>query len=462
MSDLLIAGGKVFGPDGPIDTDVHVAGGVITHVESGRSAPAGATVIDARGMYVLPGAIDAHVHSRDPGFPEKEDFGTLTAAAAMGGVTTVLDMPNTVPAVDAAGVLESKAALARPKARVDFGLWAMIRASSTPDQLEALAEAGAVGFKAYLGYSFSRSRKQVLQTADADDPDIEGPPDYGTLARLAPVVAALGLPLAIHAEDPTVLAAFRRPLETYGDLLDARPDEAEAVAISAAAAIANESGLHLHVVHLSSALGLRAAEAAMRIDTRMTLETCPQYLWLTDRDFGRLGTAMKVFPPVRTAADREALVEAAGKGVIRIVATDHAPHTDEEKARPFEEAPSGSPGVQTLYVSCLELAKRLGDESLAPRWVSEGPAALAGLQESKGAIVAGFDADLVIADPNGKTEVRPALMRSRQRHGALDGKEFSFAIRDVFLRGQAVVRHGKRIGAAAGRMVRPARSHVRA
>jgi len=200
----------------------------------------------------------------------------------------------------------------------------------------------------------------------------------------------------------------------------------------------------------------------MRIDTRMTLETCPQYLWLTDRDFGRLGTAMKVFPPVRTAADREALVEAAGKGVIRIVATDHAPHTDEEKARPFEEAPSGSPGVQTLYLSCLELAKRLGDESLAPRWVSEGPAALAGLQESKGAIVAGFDADLVIADPNGKTEVRPAFMRSRQRHGALDGKEFSFAIRDVFLRGQAVVRHGKRIGAAAGRMVRPARSHVRA
>ncbi|HEV2028345.1 MAG TPA: dihydroorotase family protein [Candidatus Dormibacteraeota bacterium] len=462
MTDLLLTGGMVYGPDGPVDADVHVAGGVITHVEPGRTAPAGATVIDASGMYVLPGAIDAHVHSRDPGFPDKEDFGTLTAAAALGGVTTVLDMPNTVPAVDAAGVLESKAALARRKARVDFGLWAMIRSSSTSDQLEALAEAGAVGFKAYLGYSFSRSRKQVLQTADADDPDIEGPPDYGTLARLAPVVAALGLPLAIHAEDPTVLAAFRRPLETYADLLDARPDEAEAVAISAAAAIAKESGLHLHVAHLSSALGLRAAEAAMRIDTRMTLETCPQYLWLTDHDFARLGTAMKVFPPIRTAADREALVQAAANGVIRIVATDHAPHTDEEKARPFEQAPSGSPGVQTLYLSCLELAKRLGDESLAPRWVSEGPAALAGLHETKGAIAPGFDADLVIVDPNRKTKVRPSLMRSRQRHGALDGQEFSFAVRDVFLRGQALVRDGKRIGGSAGRMVRPARSHVRA
>ena len=311
--------------------------GVITHVETGGTAMAGATVIDARGMYVLPGAIDVHVHSRDPGFPQKEDFGTLTAAAAMGGVTTVFDMPNTVPAVDTAGVLESKAALARPKARVDFGLWALVRSSSTSEQLEALAGAGAVGFKAYLGYSFSTSRKQVVQLPDANDPDLEGPPDYGTLARLAPVVASLGLPLVIHAEDPTVLAAFRRPLETYSDLLESRPAEAEAVAISAVAAIAKESGMHLHVAHLSSALGLRAAEDAMRIGIQLTLETCPQYLWLTDQDFGRLGTAMKVFPPIRTAADREALVEAAAKGVIRIIATDHAPHTDEEKSLPFEQ-----------------------------------------------------------------------------------------------------------------------------
>jgi allantoinase len=462
LTETLIRGGTVYGPEGPREADVHVTDGVITRVEGGGVTPAGATVIDARGMYVLPGAIDVHVHSRDPGFPEKEDFGTLTAAAAAGGVTTVLDMPNTVPAVDTAGVLEAKAALARRKARVDFGLWAMIRSSSTAEQLEALAEAGAVGFKAYLGYSFSRSRKQVLQTVDADDPDIEAPPDYGTLARLAPVVARLGLPLAIHAEDPTVLAAFSRPLETYGDLLDSRPDEAEAVAISAATAIAKESGLRLHVAHLSSALGLRAAEDAMRTGTQLTLETCPQYLFLTDEDYARLGNVMKVFPPVRTRTDRDALVEAAAKGVIRIVATDHAPHTDDEKARPFEQAPSGSPGVQTLYLSCLELARRLGDESLAPRWVSEGPAALAGLQETKGAIAPGFDADLVIVNPNRTTRVRPALMRSRQRHGALDGQEFSFAVRDVFLRGQAVVRDGKRVGRAAGRMVRPARARVRA
>jgi allantoinase len=447
----------VYGPDGPLDADVHVTDGVITGVDAGGVTAGGVTIIDARGMYVMPGAIDVHVHSRDPGFPEKEDFGTLTAAAAMGGVTTVLDMPNTVPAVDAAGVLEAKAALARPKARVDFGLWALVRSSSTEDQLEALAAAGAVGFKAYLSYSFSTSRKQVLQTSDADDPDLEGPPDYGTLARLAPAMARLGLPLAIHAEDPAILSAFRRPLETYSDLLESRPAEAEAVAISAAAAIARECGVNLHVAHLSSALGLRAAQDAIRIGTRLTLETCPQYIWLSDQDFGRLGTSMKVFPPVRTAADRDALVEAAANGVIRIVATDHAPHTDEEKALSFERAPSGSPGVQLLYLSCLELALGLGDVSLAPRWVSEGPAALAGLQQTKGAIAIGFDADLVIVDPNRKTQVRPALMRSKQRRGALDGKEFGFAVRDVFLRGRAIVRDGKLTGRASGRMVRPAR-----
>jgi len=456
LTDLLIKGGSVYGPDGPIDADVLVTDGVITRVDASGSPPAGATVIDARGMYVMPGAIDAHVHSRDPGFPEKEDFGTLTAAAAMGGVTTVLDMPNTVPAVDVAGVLESKAALARPKARVDFGLWGLVRSSSTEDQLEALAAAGAVGFKAYLGYAFSTSRKQVLQSADTDDPDLEAPPDYGTLARLGPAMARLGLPLAIHAEDPAILSAFRRPLETYADLLESRPAEAEAVAISAAAAIARDCGVKLHVAHLSSALGLRAAQDAMRTGVRLTLETCPQYLWLSDEDFPRLGTFMKVFPPIRTAADREALIQAAANGVIRIVATDHAPHTDEEKARPFGEAPSGSPGVQSLYLSCLELARRLGDVSLAPRWVSEGPAALAGLQEMKGAIAPGFDADLVIVDPNRTTLIRPAMMRSRQRRGAFDGMDFRFGIRDVFLRGRAIVRDGKLTGRASGRMVRPA------
>ena len=428
--------------------DVLVNDGVITRVEPGLTSSG--QVVNANGKYVLPGAVDVHVHSRDPGFPEKEDFGSLTAAAAAGGVTVVLDMPNTVPGVDSAGVFEAKSALAHSKARVDFGLWGLIRSSSTPEQLEGLAAAGAVGFKAYLAYSFSLSRKQVLYSPGVDDPDLEPPADYGTLARLAATVAHLGLPLTIHAEDPTVLAAFRRPLLNYDDLLDSRPPEAEAVAISAAAAVARESGVHLHIAHLSSALGLQAAEDAMRNGTSLSLETCPQYLLLTNRDFDRVGVAMKMLPPIRTEADREALVDGLHRGVIAMVSTDHAPHTDEEKSRDLEEAPAGSPGVQTLYLSCLGIAKDLGDVWLAPRWVSQAPAAFAGLENSKGAIAPGYDADIVVVDPNAITRVRPDEMRSRQRHGALEGRQFDFAIEEVFLRG---VPAG---GPPRGRMVRPA------
>jgi len=452
LTELLIKGGTVYTPDGPRHADVHVSDGAIVRVEPGLAIGPDGREIDVNGMYVLPGAVDVHVHSRDPGFPEKEDFATMTAAAAAGGVTVVLDMPNTVPAVDSAGVLESKAALARSKAQVDFGLWGLIRSSTTPEQLEAMADAGAVGFKAYLAYSFSLSRKQVLYSPEDEDPDLESPADYGTLARLAPVVAALGLPLAIHAEDPTVLAAFRRPLLTYDDLLESRPPEAEAVAVSAAATVARESGAHLHIAHLSSALGLQAAEDAMKVGTSLSIETCPQFLLLTAQDFDHVGSAMKMLPPIRGAADREALVGGLKRGVISVVSTDHAPHTDEEKSRRFEEAPAGSPGVQTLYLSCLQLAKDLGDVWLAPRWVSQAPADLFGLSRSKGAIAPGFDADIVIVDPRGKTRVRPEHMRSRQRHGALEGKEFDFSIQSVFLRGEPFAPGGK----ARGRMVRPA------
>lgn len=454
-SDLVFRGGTVYTPAGPREVDVHVSGGVIVGIGEEVSGPDGARVVDIRGKWLLPGAIDVHVHSRDPGFPDKEDFGTLTAAAAAGGVTTVVDMPNTVPGVDSAGVLESKAALARPKARVDFGLWGLVRSSSTSAQLEGLASAGAVGFKAYLGYAFSLGRKQVLYTPDLDDPDLEAPPDYGTLARLAPTLAALRLPLVIHAEDPGILTAFRRPFQDYADILAARPPEAEAVAISAAASVAGQAGFQLHVAHLSSELGLKAALEAVRAGCPLTLETCPQYLWLSDEDFGRLGTAMKVFPPIRTTADRGALVQGLASGDIGIVATDHAPHTDAEKARTLEDAPSGSPGVQTLYLSCLELARRLGDPWMAPRWVSEAPARLIGLGGRKGAVVPGYDADLVVVDPNGRTVVRPERMLSRQHHGDLDGLAARYAIRGVYVRGTLVAQGGRVRGRPAGRMVSP-------
>ena len=406
---------------------------------------------------MLPGAVDAHVHSRDPGLPDKEDFGSLTAAAAAGGVTTVVDMPNTVPAVDGPEVFAEKAAGAARRALVDFALWAAIRSSTEPAQIAALAEAGAAGFKAYLGYAFRLRERQIVYTAEPGGEGLEAAPDYWTLAALAPAIRDRGLPLAVHAEDPGVLRRFARPLTTYADLLAARPALAEAIAIAALGAISCETGLAVHVVHVSSRAGLRAALEARQGGANVTLETCPHYLWLTGDDYERLGPAMKVFPAVRTADDQAALRQALRQGDVDLVATDHAPHADAEKVeRTLDEALPGSPGVEMLYLSCLELARAWGDAGAAARWASEGPARMLGIFPRKGAISPGSDADLVLVDPHACTEVSAERLHSRQRHSALEGRRFGSALRAVYSRGELVAKDGEP-AATEGRgiLVRP-------
>lgn len=454
---MVVRGGTVVTPAGLREADVAVAGERIAAVDRGLAG--GREEVDARGMLVLPGGIDAHVHGRDPGFPEKEDFGSLTAAAAAGGITTVVDMPNTVPAVETAAVLREKAERASGRALVDFALWGLLGSRSTAADVEGLLDAGAVGLKAYLGYAIRRATRQVVYTPDLDDPDLEAPADYGAVARLAPDLARRGAPLAAHCEDPSVLRAFQRPLRSYGDLLAARPALGEAVAIAALGVISQRTGLEVQVVHLSSGLGLAAARDAGRAGARLVLETCPQYLWLTDEDAARLGPPAKMYPAIRTAADRAALREALAAGRIARVGTDHAPHADAEKlGRSLDEALPGSPGVETLYPSCLELARRQGDVAAAARWVAEAPARTLGLHPRKGAVQPGADADLALVDPGGETVVRAEAMHSRQRHGALEGMRFGFAVRAVYARGELVARDGRPVARPGrGRLVRPER-----
>jgi dihydroorotase len=420
------------------EVDVHVRDGRIERMEPWTHPPAAPEVVDATGLWVLPGAIDAHVHGRDPGFPEKEDFASLTAAAAAGGVTTVLDMPNTLPGVADKLALEAKRAAIAPKAAVDYGLWGLLRSSSTAEQVSDLAEAGAIGLKAYLGYSVQRSTGQVLYTPGGLDPDLEPPASYGTIARLAVALAESGIPVAAHAEDPSVLLSSSTRVETYADLLGTRPAIGEAVSVAAMGALAANLGLRVHIVHLSSRAGLEAALAGRAAGAHLTLETCPQYLWLTEADYARLGTVMKMYPLIKTVDDREALRAALLRGDIDTVGTDHAPHTDEEKLRhPLAEAHAGSPGVQTLLLSCLELARQNGEALAAVPWVTEHPARIFGLYPRKGTIQAGSDADLVLVDPNRRTQVKAEAMLSRQRRGVLEGQEFGFTIRAVYLRGEA-------------------------
>ncbi len=432
---MIIAGGEVCTPEGLRELDIHIREGRIDFLAP-WAHPVGDEVVDATGLWVLPGAIDGHVHGRDPGFPEKEDFGSLTAAAAAGGITTVLEMPNTLPAVANGELLRAKREAVAANAQVDHGLWGMIRSSSTEDDISELAEAGAIAFKSYLGYAVRASTGQVLYSPGLTDPDFEPPASYGTIARLAPALAAARLPIAAHAEDPSILLASLARVTDYAGLLATRPAVAEAVAVAAMAALAKTLELRVHIVHLSSQAGLAAALVGRAAGAQLTLETCPQYLWLTEADFGRLGAVMKMYPLIKTAVDREALRQALFAGDIEMVGTDHAPHTDAEKLhQPLADAHAGSPGVQTLLLSCLELARQAGDPLRAVPWVTEHPARIFGLYPRKGTLQAGSDADLVLIDPRGRTVVTPAGMVSRQRHGALDGLEFSFQIRAVFLRG---------------------------
>jgi dihydroorotase (multifunctional complex type) len=450
---LSFRGGRVYTPTGWAEADVLVGAGRV--VEVGHELR-GDDEVDASGLWVVPGAVDAHVHSRDPGFPEKETWATLTAAAAAGGVTTVVDMPNTVPAVDSGDVLREKAARAEARAIVDFALWGLIRSTSTAEALDGLAAAGAIGFKAYLGYAYRRSSRSVTYTPELDDPDLEAAPDYGTIARLALDLRRLGLPLAAHSEDASVLRAMGRPPDSYDALLAARPAAAEAVAVGALGALAAALGFPLQVVHVASAAGLAAALGARAQGADLSIETCPQYLWTTEADYERLGNALRMNPPVRTAADREALRSAVAAGDVDSIGTDHAPHTDREKfGEPLATCHPGSPGVQTLLVSTLQLGGELGVER-AIDLVAASPAYRLGLYPRKGAIVPGSDADLVLVDPTGRTEVRAERMHSKQKHGVLEGMVFDFSVREVYSRGELVARSGEVVGEPGrGRFLRP-------
>jgi dihydroorotase len=465
---LRVHGGQLVTEEGVLAADVVCDDGRISALVEPDATVATDEALDARGKLVFPGFIDPHVHSRDPGMTHKEDFAHATLGSLTGGITTVLEMPNAVPPVDSAAVFEERKTHHEESAWTDFGLWGLALGDGNIDEIGPLFRAGAVAVKLFWGYALRRdTRSLVYNTGDEPPENLLMPPDNGAVLRLFREVATAGGVLAAHCEDKDILtsseAALGHPIETYDDLLAARPDTAEAVTIAIAAELAAKTGCRFHVVHMASEAGADVVRGAQERGIAITAETCPQYLTLTDQDYPRVGPVMKVYPPVRHDTDQAALWKGIADRVVVSVGSDHAPHTVEEKSRGFATQPAGAVGCETLGPLMVDamLRDRISPSELA-RVLSTSTARLYGLYPRKGAIRPGSDADLTIVDPDGSRTIRNEDLVAKQPVSPWNGTELRGTPWAAVLRGEVAMRDGKAVGERRGRFVAANHSEVTA
>ncbi|WP_445150148.1 allantoinase AllB [Baekduia sp. Peel2402] len=428
--------------------DVAVADGVIAAVGSELEGSAREEV-DARELVVLPGAVDAHVHLNDPGRADWEGFATGTTALAAGGTTTAIDMPlNAIPPTLDAASFAAKAEAARGVARVDVALWGGLTPGPL-DRLDELAACGVVGFKAFM----SASGVEEFEAAD-DVTLLEG------MAR----AAALGLPVAVHAESDAITSTLAARAVAEGrtamaDYLASRPVVAELEAIARAILFAEETGCALHVVHVSTGRGVALVAAARARGVNVSCETCPHYLVFDADDAVAIGTAAKCAPPLRPRGVVEELWARVLAGDVDLIATDHSPSPAalKETGGDAFAAWGGIPGAQTLLSSMYSegvVARGLSLERLA-LLTAAWPAARFGLTPSKGTLTIGADADIVLLDPRADWTVTVDDLLDRHKLSPFADRTFHGRVVRTILRGQTVFVDGALVGEPIGRVIRP-------
>jgi dihydroorotase len=338
LADLLIRGAHVLDPRGGIDAphDVLVRGGAIAELGAPGtlSAPAGAETVDGAGRHLFPAFVDPHVHLRTPGQEHKEDIETGTRAAAAGGFCAVVAMPNTDPVVDSAPILRSLRDTAARDARVPVGFMPSITRGLRGEELTEMAELraqGAVGF------------------TDDGRPVVSA----GMLRKALQYQRLCGGVLALHEEDPALSGAGAMHEGEVSALLGVAgiPSVSESTMVARDAALAGYEGGRIHIQHLSCLESVRAVAQAKELGTQITAEASPHHLCLTEEAVRSLDTRMKMNPPLRTEADRQALIDGLRSGIIDCIATDHAPHARDEKEVPFEQAPMGTTGLETAFAA---------------------------------------------------------------------------------------------------------------
>lgn len=440
MFDTLVRGGTVVNADGLSRGDIGIAAGKVAAIIAPDEAAEAGTVVDASGSFVLPGLVDAHVHLRDPGLTHKEDFSSGTHAAALGGVTTVLDMPTDEPWTATAEQLADKMATTEGRIHVDVGLQAVV--SRDLSLVPRLLDRAPVSFE--------------LFTADVPDAFL-----FATLDKVAEALKAFtgtDTLIGISPGDQSILtgSSERDRSGTITAFLDSRPPLAEANGIARALVAAASAEARIHVRQINSELGVETW-SRLRGIADASVETTPQNLFFTAGDYETQGANLKASPPLRSPHDVDALRAALGAGLIDIVATDHAPHAPAEKAAryaAFADIPGGMPGLQTLLPAML----RLVDEGLIGlpdlvRMCSTNPAERFGIGRRKGRIAAGYDADLLIVDPRRSSIIANADQVSRAGYTPFHGWTVKARLTNVFLRGREIVRDGRLVGPTQGKIV---------
>jgi dihydroorotase len=439
--DLVISGGTIVTESAAFPASVAIADGRIVAVGTDSAMPSAAETLDARGLHVLPGAIDAHVHIREPGYTHKEDWATGTAAAACGGVTTIFDMPNTNPPTGTPEALQMKLAAAGEKAFVDYGIYGLLDENNI-DGLEALMEGGVAAFKCFMGNTFG---------------NLPAPSD-GAMLEGFEILARRGLRCTVHAETASILARREKKMREAGRHdplahLAARPAVAAMEAVQRAALYAEWTGARLHIAHVSSADELRPLREAKARGVDVTAETCPQYLMLDTEDYARYGSLIRVNPPVREPHHKALLWAAIRDRTIDMIATDHAPHTPEEKHRDdIWTADCGFPGVESQMPLMLTAVAK-GEIAITDyvRLSSAAPARAFGLYPCKGALIPGADADLAIVNLAASSQIDRAMLHSvRARVTPFHGHALKGVPIHTLVRGRFVMRERELVAEARG------------
>ena len=391
MTDLVLRSTAVYTPDGPAPAAVCVTDGQITAVLPRSAGVAADRDVDLGELALLPGLVDTHVHVNEPGRTEWEGFATATAAAAAGGVTTIIDMPlNSLPPTVTADALAVKRAAAAGQCVVDVGFWGGAIPGNTAD-LPRLHDAGVFGFKCFLSPS-GVDEFPPLSWSELDE----------ALAQLSTLDALL----IVHAEDPTELSEPTG--ESYADFLASRPASAETRAIDG---LIERATSRIHVLHLSSATALSRIAAAHAAGRRISAETCPHYLTLAAERVPEGATEFKCCPPIRDDANRDRLWAGLADGVIDCVISDHSPSTPDLKQGGFDRAWGGVSSLQLGLPAVWTEARQRGHSlSDVVRWMATAPANLVGLSR-KGRIAPGCAADLVAFAPDEEFTVGTLLHR---------------------------------------------------